>query len=259
MKKIIGLAIVVILIILIYFVVLKVPMDKSIALNDVTSSMELNKESKIEKVTTLKDTEVKLPKSQSNTDIEVKQTALPQTVVPQMVVPKLSDELERRYAEVSKNEQYPTLALRMSALKNRKLAKHLAPEKVLSLLVQESVWSSIDTPGEGLSLDADFLDDGRVFLNVTTEKFAILLKGDTIGLIVPQLGQTFVTEINTLNERDDSIAFDGKVIELDTGGDVTLNYTATTTSLNIRVEDGEFTMMSTGSDGWILDSALVFE
>ncbi|KAA1162467.1 hypothetical protein EU508_05580 [Pseudoalteromonas fuliginea] len=168
--------------------------------------------------------------------------------------------LENRYQTISKNENYPTLSSRMSAINARRSNINYSAEDLLAAIEKTSAWEEIRQPGTNLNkLSADELSDGRQFIDFDPLKVESLMVGDHLDIAIESIGQVFDMKVDSVRIFEDgNIMWKGKIANIKNGS-VTITQSNVITLAAVILDDDDYTLEAHGSDGWIHNSGELFK
>ena len=176
------------------------------------------------------------------------------------------DYLEEQYRLVSNNEDYPTLASRINAIKDRRPNLNIPAEAVLAALEKSESWEATQGPLAKVKskLSEVELSDGRSFLEFDRIKVETLMPGDHMYIPIDDLGTAYDMRIDEVEDfSDGNLMWKGSLINVEgteaEGGTVTITQSSNITVASIVLRETDYTLESFGSEGWIADSAILFK
>ena len=176
------------------------------------------------------------------------------------------DYLEEQYRLVSSNEDYPTLASRINAIKDRRPNLNIPPEAVLAALEKSESWEAMQGPLAKVKskLSEVELSDGRSFLEFDRIKVETLMPGDHMYIAIDDLGTAYDMRIDEVEDfSDGNLMWKGSLLNVDgteaEGGTITITQSSNITVASIVLRETDYTLESFGSEGWIADSAILFK
>ncbi len=174
-------------------------------------------------------------------------------------LPQVSEFLEEEYQRISNNPKYPSLASRTSAQNARRPESPLTPEQILNAMRQDEPWQTVAEPAASLPLTEEEINDGRLFIRYNPTKIETLMPGDSMKIRVDQLGQTFNMMVDKVKIYDDgNVTWRGSVNGTQNGA-VSITQSENLMIASVTLDDSDYTLESRGSDGWIVDSAILFK
>ena len=176
-----------------------------------------------------------------------------------------SETLEERYRTLSENEDYPTLASRLSAIRERRPDSNISPEAVLAAMEKSEAWQTREDPGRAQEkLTEEELNDGRAFIEFDTVKVETLMPGDHMDISIDAIGLSYDVKIDNVETFDDgNIMWSGSIMNAEgteaEGGTINITQSSKITVASVVLKETDFTIESYGSDGWMVDSGVLFK
>lgn len=178
----------------------------------------------------------------------------------------ITEEFEERYQQISNNEDYPTLASRIDAINNRRPDANISPENVLAALEKSEAWKAKGSPLPTVKqkLTQEEIDDGRSFIEFDPVKVETLMPGDHMDIAIDELGLTYDMKVDNVEVfNDGNIMWSGSLMNVEgteaEGGIVTITQSPKITIASVVLLETDFTLESYGTEGWIVDSGVLFK
>ena len=168
-------------------------------------------------------------------------------------------DLEQRYAEISNNEDYPTLEGRVSAMSERRSGLAFTQNEVLDAM-EGDPWEEVDEVPGALVLTEEDKTDGREFIKFNPLKIESLMPGDTLKMPISQLGEEYQVQIeNVITNEGGSLTWEGKLLNDPEGNKVIITQSEKITVAGISTGQGHYALQAHNGVGWIASSQTLFK
>lgn len=176
----------------------------------------------------------------------------------------VDDELEKQYASINQNPNYPTLESRIQDLNFYGAfgANQPSPEEVLALMQQESAWEQKNQPSEALkqTLNEESLNDGRQFVQIEPRRIQLLLPGDSLNVPIPQVDQPLAMTVDRIESSNpEAIAWIGTLKNQTQTSDVHITTSDDLLLATMLTQSGHYTLETTGNEGWVVLTSTLFK
>ena len=175
-------------------------------------------------------------------------------------------DLESLYRLVSHNEDYPTLASRVNAIKARRPNLNISPRAVLAALEKSESWETTQNPPARVrqKLTKEQLNDGRTFVEFDPIKVETLMPGDQMYIAIDELGTAYDMKVDEVKDfYNGNLMWRGSLLNVEgteaEGGTVIITQSSRITSASVILREKDYTLESYGTDGWISNSAALFK
>ncbi len=176
----------------------------------------------------------------------------------------VDDELEKQYADINQNSNYPTLESRLQDLSFYGAFGDSppTPQEILNLLQRESAWEQKNQPSEVLRqrLNKEELADGRQFVQIEPKRIQLLLPGDRLNVPVPQVGKPLIMTVDRIESSNpDAISWIGKINNQTESSDVHITRSDDLLLATMLTSDGHYTLETIKNEGWVVQTSTLFK